>query len=98
MDVLTKSRDNRNGQDGNINTTAPIEPGATVSLTNTTCVAEAKEVDQLAFTEVDLSNFNVICEIALTASVKNRKQAANILAFESQFSEKLKNFLTINKT
>ena len=95
MAIMTKSRDNRNGQDGNINTTAPIEPVDTVSsaTTNTT-----KEVDQLAITEVDLSNFNVICEIALTASVKNRQQAANILAFESQFSKKLKNFLTINKT
>ena len=95
MAIMTKSRDNRNGQDGNINTTAPIEPVDTVSsaTTNTT-----KEVDQLAITEVDLSNFNVICEIALTASVKNRQQAAKILAFESQFSEKLKNFLTINKT
>ena len=95
MDVMTKNRNNRNGQGGNINTTAPIEPVDTASspTTNTT-----KEVDQLAITEVDLSNFNVICEIALTASVKNRKQAANILAFESQFSEKLKNFLTINKT
>lgn len=98
MDVMTKNRDNGNGQGGNIDTTAPLEPGTTVSLTNTPCVAEANEVDKLAITEVDLSNFNVICEIALTASVKNRQQAAKILAFESQFSEKLKNFLTINKT